>query len=186
MKNLFKLSPFILEVLCIFFLFVSCEKDNTSSSNNSSLNNYILAGDTEYKIWKSHLENEGERPKYHEGYETILNLYSNSYYEDGGNGLDIYISFTMYTETGFKLENGTYSFNNNKPYPTGSFSEGEYEECTGMQDECSDDVEISSGIIVVSESGGSYSITIDCTDENGKEITGSYKGKLSVIDYQGL
>jgi hypothetical protein len=50
-------------------------------------------------------------------------------------------------------------------------------------DDCDIDQDIEGGTVTVSKSGDVYEITINCTDEDGKTVTGYYKGTLKYYDY---
>ena len=169
----------VLLIVVVAINFTSCEKDG---DDISSLENYLKIGDHEYELQEGHIANEGddfEGGSNYDGYETVLSLYS----YQGIEPKDVFIAFEMYTNTGLKLDDGKYTYNAEKPYQIRSIGGGDYEECTN--DECYE-AEIAAGDITVSRNGNTYTITIDCEDENGKKITGFYKGTLAYLDFQGL
>jgi hypothetical protein len=92
----------------------------------------------------------------------------------------------MFSKTGNSLDIEDYIFTSTEPCSIGTFDDGGYvinydSENEGDVDD--DEFEFTDGTISVSKSGNEYTITIDCTSENGKRITGFYKGTLRYFDW---
>ncbi len=178
-------------VLLAATLLLGCKKDD---DNNSKTKNYFKVGDTEYDLSAGILENYGtdDNNSWHYGFNTDLTLYSEGLtlqaedddWELVGEGHGIY--FELFSTTGNALDTEDYVFTLTEPCPIGTFDDGG---CTinydSEQEENSDeeDFDFAGGTVSVSKSGNEYTITIDCTSENGKRITGFYKGTLRYFDW---
>lgn len=185
MKNLLKtfIGVFVLSTLII-----SCSNDDDMGSDSNK--NYIKVGETVYELSTGAMENFGKYDngidKY-DGYNICLTLVSKgvslSGDEDGemvitGSGQIFY--FDMYTSKGSSFDDRDYNFDGIPPTQIGTFNDGA---CWLSWDESEDGDwnDITSGKVTVSKNGNE--ITINCTDENGKNITGFYKGPLIYYDY---
>ena len=171
-------------------LLIGCDKDDDDKTGTK---NYLKIGDTEYDLSAGILENYGtdDDNSWHYGYNTDLTLYSaglslqideDDDYDVTGKGHGIY--FEMFSNSGNSLNNGDYIFSSTEPYPIGTFAGGGYViNYDSENDDYEGEGDIVSGKVSVSKSGSEYSITINCTDENGAKITGFYKGTLRYFDY---
>ncbi len=175
-----KILPIILLSL---FIFTGCKKDKDGDSPN----NYIKYDGEMYHIDKGILENYGQWDA--GAYNLDLTLFSNEIklIESQGEitgvtGTGNYIYFEMFTSSTTHLDNGTYQYNYTSE-EAGTFDQGaiainyniEYETGEIMQ-------EITDGTVKVSKNSDTYEITIDCTDEDGKSVTGYFKGTLTWYD----
>ncbi len=174
-------------ILILGIFIVGCKKDNDNEKPND---NYFRAGNTKYKLVFGSLENYG--PDYigqYEGYNLDLNLVSEgiTFSEDAAGDLEIsgtghIIYFELFTSNSSFLDDGDYSYDETLPFSIGTFDYGDY---AVNWDETHDEwIEINAGKVTVSKEGNIYEITIDCTDENGLDITGYYKGPLSFYNYE--
>jgi hypothetical protein len=183
MKNLFK--TFTGAVL-LGVLLTSCNKDD---DNENPTKNYFKVDDITYEISSGVLENYGiDYAGQYEGYNLDLNLVSkgiqvseDDYGEMEVTGSGQIIYFEMFSSNGLSLDNGDYNFDGISPFPVGTFDYGDYAINWDENDE--DWIEISSGKVTVNKTGNEYEITINCTDENGANITGYYKGLLEYYNY---
>ncbi len=93
------------------------------------------------------------------------------------------ISFEMFSSKTNELDNGDYRYADSNPNLIRTFDDGFYAiNYNSENGETEEDDFITGGTISVSKDGEKYSITIDCIAENGKKITGFYKGILQYID----
>ncbi|MBN2215604.1 MAG: hypothetical protein JW723_15335 [Bacteroidales bacterium] len=169
-------------LLLSLIFFAGCKKDD----NGSSPNNYIKYDDKTYAIDKGILENYGEW----EGvYNLDLSLVSNgiNLIESqgeitGATGTGNIIYFEMYTTNSLQLDNGTYEYDY-YGLEAGTFDDGWVAINYDVNEENGDvEQDIEDGTVTVSRNGDIYEITIDCTDEVGKSVTGFFRGTLKWYD----
>ncbi|MFW5793493.1 MAG: hypothetical protein ACOCWC_04345 [Bacteroidota bacterium] len=174
-------------VLIVSILFVGCDKDD----DNTNKKNYLKIGDKEYDLSAGILLNYGldDDNSWYYGYNNDLLLYSpglslieeDDDWDLTGKGHLVY--FEMFSNSGNSLNNGDYTFSSTEPHPIGTFDVGEYIiNYDPENDDYEEEVDIQDGKVSVSKSENEYSITINCTDENGIKITGFYKGTLHYFD----
>ena len=162
---------------------VRCIKDEKIETTN-----HLKIAGTKYDLSAGSLQNYGTDSSY-KGYGIMLQLFSKGLKLniDGpisGNGHTI--EFGMISTRGDALDNKNYVFSSTKPHPIGTFDHGRYEINLNTEKYTSDaDGDIAGGKINVSKKGDVYSITINCTSEDGKKVTGFYKGKLQTIEGGG-
>ncbi len=186
----------------IYEITVSCtDEDNKSVTGyfkgtlkyynkESTYENYIMYDGQMYPMDQGVLENFGKW-EVDEDYNLDLYLFSNGlkivedngvWIEEIGKGHMIY--FEMYASSSTQLVNGTYHYDDSYSYLAPTFAYGEI-----LIDYDADQYTfgiykyIEGGTISVSKSGDVYEITINCTDEDGKTLTGYYKGILKYYDY---
>ncbi len=176
----------ILLVICI--VLISCDKDDQDSSANK---NFLKVDDIEYDLSAGIIENYGidVGNNWHFGYNTDLLLYSKNLsfqmdedeWELIGNGQAVY--FEMFSTTALSLDNTDYLYTSSEPCQIGTFDDADYIINYESDDESELDSQgIANGSVKVSKSGSTYSITINCTSKNGKNVTGFYKGALHYVD----
>lgn len=171
-------------------LLSSCDKDDNDNGDTSK--NYLKVGDTEYVLFKGAMENYGTNDNEDEewnydGYNIDLSLASegisittNSYGEMNYSGSGQLLYFEMFSSKGNEFDSREYTFSSANNFPIGTFNDGEYS--LAYTDDDDEWIEITSGEITISKSGSEYSITIACTDENDKSVTGFFKGSLQYFD----
>lgn len=170
--------------LLSLIIFAGCKKESKVNTSD----NYIKYNNQTYQIDKGVIENWG-KGDFDEGYNIDLTLFSDGLtpVEIGGmitsasgNGHVIY--FEMFTNSSTQLDNGTYDYD--WSYEAGTFDYGwiliNY---NGDLDDAEIDQDIEDGTVTINKSGDTYEITINCTDEDGKSVTGYYKGTLKYYDY---
>jgi len=180
MKNEKKILTLVLFSLIIL---VGCKKDKDGDSPN----NYIKYEGKTYVIDKGILENYGEED---EGvYNLDLTLFSSgiNLIESqgeivGATGTGNVLYFEMFTNSEIQLDNGTYVFDYYSE-EAGTFDDGELLINWNAEDYQADiDQYIDEGTVKVAKSGDIYEITINCTDEDDKSVTGYFKGTLTWYD----
>ena len=172
-------------ILLSLIIFAGCKKD----SKESTFNNYIKYDGKTYDLDKGLIENWGQWDE-DEAYNLDLYLISSgiTLIESGddwdiasGKGHGIY--FEMYASSSTQLDNGTYDYDA-WGWEAGTFDYGwvsiNYDVAL---DDAEIDQDIEGGTVTINKSGDTYEITINCTDEDGKSVTGYYKGTLKYYDY---
>jgi hypothetical protein len=165
-------------LLLILILCAGCKKDTREASND----NYIKYDGEKYPIDKGVLENFG---LYDDSYNLDLSLYSNSVIpiEDegeliGANGTGNAIYFEMFSSSSTQLTNGSYYFSYSEE--AGTYDYGIVHVNYNFNTHVGEIAQyIESGTVTVAKIGDIYEITINCTDEDGKSVTGYYKGTLT-------
>jgi hypothetical protein len=191
MKNLMTL---LTGVLLVSTLFLGFDK---SEDEKSLKDNYLKVGDQVFDLSAGILENYGTDydNSWHYGSNTDLFLYSEGLsiqiidsdgYEDWDlDGIGHAIYFEMFSSTGNALDDGDYTISFLEPFPIGTIDASNYS--INFDTENIDSAvskEIVSGKVSVTKIGEEYSITINCTDEDGEKITGFYKGTLRFFDIE--
>ena len=158
------------------------ETIETDETIETSLNNFVNIGSTKFKIPDGILlncgEDDGEYEDWqYEGYNYCIMLYSDQI--ERGEYIHelpfLVIGFDLFSFSSDGLDSDTYIISSTSPFTVGTFTDGDYR--IDENDETSY-TDIISGKIIVERNDNIYEITIDCTDENGLEITGYYKGEL--------
>ncbi|HJX71136.1 MAG TPA: hypothetical protein VJ346_04270 [Bacteroidales bacterium] len=171
-------------VLFCLIILAGCKKDKDEDSSD----NYIKYDGKMYPVDKGVLENFGDND---DGvYNLDLSLISDgiTLIESqgeltGATGTGNIIYFEMYTNSSTQLDNGNYEYNYLAEEP-GTFDEGWIGINYDFDDEEGDiELEIEDGTITVTKNGYVYEITISCTDDAAKSVTGYYKGTLKYYDY---
>jgi hypothetical protein len=166
--------------------------EGLAGDENLNKKNHFKVGNTEYELSDGSLENYGEDVygEWHEGYNLDLLLVSKNLKitqrEDGGmdvTGSGNAIYFEFFTSEGSSLDNGDYEHGAADFFPVGTYDYASYYIDVDTGEEEDNDVRISTGKITVKRDGQEYELTIDCKDEDGKAVTGYYKGTLQYFDY---
>lgn len=191
-KSMFKI---VLSLLIMSVFFGSCKKDKDEDNNNTTANNYFEVNGVKYILSKGTLENYGKDMDPgdgwdYQGYNIDLVLFSSglvvtnqgdTMFNVSGKGQAIY--FELFTTDSTFLANGDYSYSTSQPFPTGTFDYGDYSINLDADNGTADWIEIKSGTVKISRTGNTYQITINCTDSDGKTITGKFEGTLMYFDY---
>ncbi len=179
MKKIFQL---LLGLTAINFFLIQCLKDNNTTSQNS-----ITYQNQVYNIDKGVLENYGKI--HNTGNNLDLTLLSSGLviHEtdnliDSISGTGNGINFEMFTTGSAALSVGDYTFDEDSTGNPGTFDYGNvilnYNTTTNQ----GINQEITAGVISVKSAGTIYEITFNCTLNNGRGITGYYKGTLKYYD----
>lgn len=173
-------------ILLSLIIFTGCKKDK----KESTVNNYIRYDGTTYAIDKGYLENWGKWSL--EGDNNLdLTLVSNgiSVVEVGGE-IDEYIGegnaiiFYMYSTSTTRLDDGNYVYDEDATEEAGTFEWANVVINYNIEDEEGDvDQYIVDGTVTVTKTGDVYEISFNLTDEDGKTVTGYFKGTLKYYDY---
>ncbi len=172
---------------------MACNKDEDKKTTKK---NHFKVGTTEYVIAAGSLENYGMDSDTTDdwefnGYNIDLAFFSSGlklertesgYLSVNGQGQILY--FELITSSGAGLENGEYTHDGSEgPFHPGTFDYSDYSLVWNTNNQDNSWIEIASGKITVRKDGSGYEITIDCTDVNGNNVTGYYKGALQYFDY---
>ncbi len=170
----------------------SCKKDDPKDPDY-----YLKVGDTVIELTSGILEAYGDQEDVDfdgfefEGFNIDLYLTSKGISEaktPSGfldiTGIGQVIYFELISDNIDRLTPGVYTFSTTTPIPAISISYSDYT-MDWREDDDWDEVwvDVVSGQITVALSGTTYEITIDCMDEDGKQIEGYYKGSLLLFDY---
>lgn len=181
------------KLLLVFVLtFIGCSGDNDSENNNSNnpvFENVLTIDGTEYPLESGSLLNYG-------GQSGLFNLdldlwstgiqVSDCQSDCSGQGQDIY--FEMWTSNPNYLDSGSYTVVNddtNEDYSIGDISYSDFVidlDCSTIENQEPNWLEISSGNVDVQRSGNTYTISWDLTGYQGEDITGTYSGTLLYCD----
>ena len=172
-------------ILLSLFIFAGCKKDK----KESSFNNYINYDGKMYELSKGIIENWGQWDA-DGAYNLDLTLTSSGITlvevsgeidHAEGKGHGIYLE--MFTNNASQLANGTYEYDYWSE-EAGTFDYGwvsiNYD---AALDDAEIDQDIEGGTVTINKSGDIYEITFNCTDEDGKSVTGYFKGTLKYYDY---
>ena len=175
--------------LALALILVSC--DQSKEDETLQQDNHFKVFDQKYALHKGMLLNGGTDADYYQGYYFELVLLSSGititqnedgYFDSFGQGDAI--SFDLYSASRLHLDQGTYNFSKNTPSPVGTFDWGTY--LVGWKSSEEDALEesrFSSGTIKVDRNDEQYTIEFDLTAENGKKVTGYFKGSLEFYDF---
>ena len=168
-------------LLCLIIL-AGCKKDKDEDSSD----NYIKYDGKMYPIHKGILENFGEWSigVYNIDLSLVsneINLIESQGEITGATGTGNIIYFEMYTSNSTHLDNETYEYEWSEE--AGTFDDGWVGINYNVDDEEGEiELEIEDGTVTVTKNGYIYEITINCTDDLGKSVTGYFKGTLKWYD----
>ncbi|MCH4551373.1 hypothetical protein [Aestuariibaculum lutulentum] len=174
MKHLKHLLPLILFTITLF----SCSKDDDNEKETSS--NYIKIDTEDLGLKGGIIEDYGD---FGNGtYNLDLTLYSSNVTYDGNsepNGSGVLMYFEIFSETPEVLKPGIYSWiNYEDPITTFSFDEGYIYQFDNLSSTY-EAAFVSGTLTVKNSSKTQYEISFEGVDENGKTITGYYKGAIA-------
>ncbi|SDR87417.1 hypothetical protein [Christiangramia echinicola] len=187
--KIFKVVRFFV-ILLLSSSLSSCSGEDSNSGNDKENTN--KKGEIDYNGTKINLT-QGVITSYQAydtwGYPLELNIYNIELFTEGIDfetqnnkvtGEGSIIHFELITSQTDGLEDGTYTFN--PDYENFSLRVGkmmyEFNTDTEEAEEISDST---NGEIVVSKSGGTYSLSFYLTLDNGKNLTGEYQGDLTAF-----
>ena len=168
-------------MLLISLILVSCENED-----NEDKKNYLRIGETEYNLSSGLLDDNGPyrdvmEDFQYDGYNLDLKLVSSGITistDEGLSGTGLMIAFEMFSSEEGKLSEGTYVYEDTKPYSTGTYDWAVYLTNWPLEESSNDEWVNITGKVAIERNGSEYEIDIDCTDKNGKSIKGYYKGNL--------
>jgi len=172
MKKIGFLTFTLLGAIAIFSL-QSCNNDDEDPAN------YFTHGENTYSL-KSGLIDIDNSPTAEGVYEHDIILFSPEIQiilDSGiiGNGDGLVICFEC--SSAEKIEAGTYNFNEKDESPF-LINCGAVLLNLNFMDEDADEFGFDSGSVTVKENNGDYEFTWNFEDEDGKKVTGNYKGRL--------
>jgi hypothetical protein len=187
MKNLTKITLFI---LLINLIFLSCEED----SNNANKENYLKIDEEKYNLSTGLLVDGGpyrdamEDYKY-EGFGFVLTLVSSGIDYQGDKifaGEGQVIELDLFSSIEGKLSEGSYVYEDTKPYPKETYSRGVVIspwsfDINSVEEEENYEYEVIElrGDVEVQRNDDEYTININCKDSEGKTIKAHYSGSLN-------
>jgi len=178
-----------LVILMTTITFVSCEKDEEEEVTPPVvvLKSHIKYDNTEYPLAAGYLENYGLEDS---TYNTDLVLLSSGFtvHESNGeidslSGTGDGIIFEMYSSQGDKLDIGDYIYDENETYASKTITYGDLVLNYSIADETGFEASLEDGKVTVISNGAEYELSFEGTDENGKAVSGYYKGTLKYYDY---
>ncbi len=193
MKTNIKLLTSIFLAVAILGL-VGCNKDDKDKPTPPPpvAKSYFKIDGKSYDLSQGFLIHNDNKNTKNGMYVNMLALWSegisvtidstNTFLTGAGNGL----AFEMCSETYNGFDNQEYNYDSTGDLTIGHFGWAEYAINYNIETEEADaEVRITNGKVQVAKNGDVYIIHINCTDKNGKEVTGFYQGKLSVLDMLG-
>jgi len=181
-----KIKKILTIVLLSLIIFAGCKKDKKEETYSY----YIKYDGKMYRLDKGVIENYGH---YYVGKSYSMDLWFLSeglnlveingvWDHESGTGHEVY--FEMNTNSATLIDNGTYTYDVNTTYDVGTFSSADFTlDYDADHNTWGVYKSIVSGTLTVSRLGDVYDITFNCTDEDGKSVTGYYKGTLKYYDY---
>ena len=175
MKNV---SNFLIAAFMLSIFFVGCKKDDDTPKNQMQYK------DVEYDLSQGFLESYGKLGDNTANNYSLILLSSGftTYEEDGEidsiSGIGHGIVFDLFATRTDKLDIGDYLY-----VSEGSGNAGTFNYANGVlnynaQTEEGVEFDIDGGKLTVVQNGDTYELKFDCTTEEGKQITGFYKGSL--------
>ena len=179
------MKKFLTLVIVCSIVLISCKKDDKSSSKN-----FLKYEGKEFALDKGILENWGKWSV--DGDNNIdLSLLSEGVTLveinneiDHATGTGHGAQFWMYSTSTTELNSLTYTYDASASEAAGTFEYGyfvinyNFETWVGEVDQ-----DIEGGTVEVAKNGTTYKITINCIDEDGKTLTGSFEGALRYYNY---
>lgn len=172
------LATFILSIL----LMVGCKKDNDSPNNKMNYDG------TEYELSQGFLENFGKwTDQMDYNMEIVLLSSGFAVHEADGeidslSGIGHGIIFDLFTASSNKVDVGEYTYDSNDSGQAGTFNFADGVVNYNSATEDGTEFEISAGKLTIVQNGDTYELNFDCTAENGKQVTGYFKGSLKYYD----
>jgi hypothetical protein len=103
---------------------------------------------------------------------------------DDASGKGNYIYLEAYTSSTTGLADGTYTYDADETYVSGTFDYGEVVVNYDIENETWDKGDIiTAGTLTVTKNGSSYTIVFSGTTSDGGNVTASYTGSLTFYDY---
>jgi hypothetical protein len=168
MKNVLKL---FVAFIAIGLLTFGCKKDDVKK-------NFLKIGDTEYELTAGSIKNWGGTTSYN----LDLRLFTDGVQFVSGNhsGTGPLIYFEMYTTNGLGLDSRDYVYDAVGSENIGTFDWSYY--FTNYDSGNGSSLDLNSGTVTVNKSGSVYEIEFNGTDQNGKAITGYFKGEIPIYN----
>jgi len=167
-KNLFKLA-FVLLSFGVFF---------SSCSDEETLSNAFSYKGQEYPIEKGRMITYGSVTT--GVYNIDLELYSSEVNPVSDTGTGNMIYFEMFTNNNTSLAAGEYTFTQTEANYTFDIAKFYINFNFGSWSGTS--FYVHEGTVNIKKSGTTFTIDIDCTDDQGNVIKGNYEGTLSFTD----
>lgn len=181
MKNL---KTAFVALLAISIFIISCKDDEEPEKSNQM----TIAG-VEYELSYGVIENYGiwSSVEAHNFDVTLLSsgftVHEVNEEIDSISGIGNGISFELFSSDSTDLAVGEYVYDANEEGNAGTFiyagAVTNYNIETGEGPE----YDITGGKVTVNQNGSTYELSIDCTTDDNKTITGYYKGGLTMYDY---
>ena len=183
MKHLIKHAALVILTGALLF---SCEKKDNEIEITGNLN----IGNQTYQLTSGSLWNYGQAESSYDGYEGFelgLTLASKGLSLITGDegwqdvaGEGFYFDCIIYSASKDAFIEGEYEFRSNYSgsFPTGTFAFSGYGEYSDKDEKYTWN-DITAGTITIEKNGDIYTITIDCADGEGNEVSGEYTGKLT-------
>jgi hypothetical protein len=175
MKNV---TGFLIVAFVLSIFFMGCKKDDDTPKNQMKYN------DVEYDLSQGFLESYGKWGNNTANSFALILLSPgftahDEYGEiDSVSGIGHGIVFDMFATSPDKLDVGDYIY-----VSVGSGNAGTFDYANGVfdynaQTEEGGEFDINGGKLTVVQNGDTYELKFDCTTEEGKQVTGFYKGSL--------
>ena len=176
---------FLISIFLISFSFMACGEDDENKGDITKTNHFLYEG-KEYPLNEGWLTFYGRGTGF-EAFDIVLDFYSSGIKTDSNNdnlsGKGELMGIGFYSSAENELSSGTYTFNANSTERNAfTFVLGitYIDVDTGVRGG-GDDVKkflTTEGSVKVNKTGEVYEFDIDFTLDNGKKITGYYKGEM--------
>lgn len=178
-----KFTKLFIAILLLSLFVSGCKKDE-----KKTVKNYFNYNGTEYILTQGFLENYGKYGD--QGYNIDLTLLSSDLKINESNGEVDSLSgtghaliFEIFTSLPNKYDIKDYLYDASESGADGTFDWGMVGMNLDLANETGLTFDITGGKVSVTSNGTEYEITINCTDEKGKTVTGYYKGSLKYYNY---
>ncbi len=160
------------------------EYGNEVSFKTLVLSSYFNYEGNSYELDKGFIEYYGQINENPATYNLDLVLVSPdiNFSDEEPSGIGHVLYFQMFSSSMTDLVPGTYSYDVLATYNANTFDFGlTYIDINLDTGSGGQQMEIEGGTVKIEKSGQTYEITIDCTLDNGKKVTGYYKNSLIFI-----
>lgn len=172
------LATFILSILFM----VGCKKDSDSPSYKMNYDG------TDYSLSQGFLENFGkwtDEMDYNMGIVLLssgFTVHEANGELDSLSGIGHGITFDLYTTSSNKIDIGVYTYESNDTGQAGTFGYGDGVINYNSATEDGTEFDIAAGKLTIVQNGDTYELNFECTADNGKHVTGYFKGSLKYFD----
>lgn len=183
MKHLLLAALFVLP-----FVFVACSDDDDNGNGNGGIQGHFTYDGQTFNLDHGFMVNYGQA--WSDGYNFDVWLHSDGI-QVGDHLMDMTgkghgMFFEMYSADEDGLAPGTYAFDDDDEGDPYTFYWADIIMDYDIETEEGLEVDIAGGTVKVERSGSTYTFHVDAVGEDGKKITGYFRGSLLVYDIEDI